>query len=79
MERSEMFIVKSVSDGMYTDGDSWAYNPEELRPLSYSEVQRLRRSLYRKSKVYDEFEIEFYDDAIIGYRQDSLDWRFDDE
>jgi len=75
----EMFIVKSISDVMYTDGNSWAYNPEELRPLSYSEAQKLRRRLSRQSHYSDEFETVPYDMAVIGYCQDSLEWRTDDE
>lgn len=74
-----MFIVKSISDCMYTDGNSWAYNPEELSPMSYADALKVRRQLYRKSRISDEFEIESYDMAIIGYRQDSLEWRLDDE
>jgi hypothetical protein len=75
----DMFIIRSVSDAMYTDGSSWAYNPEELRPMSYEEAQKVRRQLYRKSRVSDEFEIESYERALIGYRQDAMDWKIDDE
>jgi len=71
----EMFIVKSISDVMYTDGNSWAYNPEELRPLSYSEAQKLRRRLYNQSHYSDEFQVVSYDTAVIKYRQEAFEWR----